>query len=666
MREGKSAAGMRRTLAVALCLAGLAVGATETPPEPYPLEYWALRDFVGNVQLSRDGTYMGLMKIAARDANPVIEVYETADLSKEPFRLDADPMEIIQYNWVSDSALVFLLRQQVRDRIEGYNQGVYEFRFALLDVQKQKTTDMGRGNLQVTHILPDEPDKVILQAFPGDDRGPGSKIKRAYRTRSYHELDLKTGKTRLKIRGRPTTGGIFFDKEGNPRLTQGFDRNTQHFVWYVREPGASDWEEVHRQHEDEFGTFSLVGLDPANPDNSVLVIALNGHDTYGLWSFDINTKAMKPVYHRSDVDVYTVRRHSNPWTHTGEVVGAVYYTDKPRVEYLDELEAATYAQLESVIPYAHHVVITSRSYDGATIVVYNVGPKDPGTYYLLKGGRLQTIGSQKPLIQARDLADFRRIEYKARDGMTIPAFLTVPHGKPPFPLVVMPHGGPFVHERPYSYTNYYPEWAQLLANNGYLVLQPQYRGSQGYGMKFYLAAFNEGGYGGYGMQDDKDDGAMYLVEQGMADPDRMAMFGWSYGGYAALVAASRSPQIYQCTVPGAAVADRMMQVNYFRDQVRGAESLAFVRTWLKSLSPIDEVEKVNVPMLIVHGDVDQRVPVDHARKYLKELDKHGKSYKYVELEGADHFSNTLFYDHKITFYTALIDYLKNDCGPGGL
>ena len=665
MMERKRASGTRSALAAALILAGLCVGAAEAPPEPYPLEYWALRDVVSNVQLSRDGTHMALMKIASRDANPVIEVYETADLSKEPFRLNADPMEIVQYDWVSDSALVFLLRQQVRDRIEGYNQGVYEFKFALLDVQKRKTTDMGRGNLQVTHILPDEPDKVILQAIPADDRGPGSKIKRAYRSVSYHELNLKTGKTTLKIRGRPTTGAIFFDRDGNPRLTQGWDNNTQHFVWYTRQPGASDWQEIHRQHEDEFGNFSLVGLDPAKPDN-VLVIALNGYDTYGLWSFDINTKAMEPVYHRSDVDVYTVRMHSNPWTHTGEVVGAVYYTDKPRVEYLDDLERATYAQLESVIPYAHHVVISSRSYDGATIIVYNVGPKDPGTYYLLKDGRLQTVGSQKPLIQAEDLAEFRRIEYESRDGMTIPAFLTVPHGKPPFPLVVMPHGGPFVHERPYSYTNYYPEWAQLLANNGYLVLQPQYRGSQGYGMKFYLAAFQEGGYGGYGMQDDKDDGAMYLVEQGLADPDRMAMFGWSYGGYAALVAASRSPQLYQCTVPGAAVADRMMQVNYFRDRMRGAEGLAFVRTWLKSLSPIDEVEKVNVPMLIVHGDVDQRVPVDHARKYLKELDKHGKSYEYVELEGADHFANTLFYNHKITFYKELIDYLKNDCGPGGL
>ena len=658
--DGKRAAGMRATLAAALCLASVAVGASEAPPEPYPLEDWALRGVVSNVELSRDGTYMGLMKIPTRNANPIIEVYEAADLAREPFRLDADPMEIIQYSWVSDDTLVFVLRQKVRDKIDGYNRGVYEFKVALLDVAKRKTTELGKRNLNVAHTLPEQPDRIIVEYFPRDDRGPGAKIKDAFRSRSYHEMDLKTGKTRLLIRGRPGIGRISFDAGGNPRFTRGFDRNTQHFLWYTRRPGASGWEEIHRQHEDEFDDFFIDGVDDMKAD-SVLVSTLNGEDTFGVWSLDLNTKAMEPIYRRSDVDVYGVRYHSNRWMHFGKVVGVAYFKDKMRVEYFDELEEATYAQLEGIIPYAHYVRILSRSRDGATMIVHNVGPRDPGSYYLLKDGKLEFVESRNPKLRGENLADLKHIQYKSRDGMTINGFITVPHGEPPYPLVVLPHGGPFVHE-----IILYDEWAQLLANNGYLVLQPQYRGSRGYGMKFYTAAFEEGGEGGYAMQDDKDDGALHLVKQGLADPDRMAMFGWSYGGYAALVAAARSPQIYQCTIAGAAVADRMMQVNYFRDNVRGAEGLAFVQTWLKSLSPIEDVEKLNVPMLIVHGDVDQRVPVDHANKYLKELDKHGKAYKYVELEGADHFSNTLFYGHKITFYNALIDYLKNDCGPGGL
>ncbi|MDE0452505.1 MAG: prolyl oligopeptidase family serine peptidase [Gammaproteobacteria bacterium] len=660
MIERKRAAGLRSTLAVALCLASLAVGATETPPEPYPLEYWAQRATVSNVELSRDGTYMGVMRIPTRGANPIIEVYETADLTREPFRLDADPMEILQYDWVSDEALVFVLRQRVRDQIDGFNQGVYEFKVALLDVAKKKTTELGNRNLNVAHRLPDQPNKIIVEYFSTNDQGPGAKIKEGFRSVSYHVMDLKTGKTRLLIRSRPGLGRIFFDAEGNPRFGGGFDRKTQNYVWYTRRPGASGWEEVHRQHEDVFGFFFIDGVDDMKPD-SLLVHTMNGEDTYGLWSLDLNTKAMEPIYRRSDVDVVGVRTHSNPWTHLGKVVGVVYFKDRYHVEYFDEVEKATYAQLESIIPYAHHVRILSRSRDGKTMIVNNVGPRDPGSYYLLKDGKLQFIESRSPKLRSENLADLRRIEYKSRDGLTVTGFITVPHGKPPFPLVVMPHGGPFIHE-----TILYDEWAQLLANNGYLVLQPQYRGSRGYGMKFYSAAFEEGGAGGYAMQDDKDDGALYLVEEGLADPDRMAMFGWSYGGYAALIAAARTPQLYQCTVAGAAVTDRVMQLNYFRDNVRGADSIALVRAWDKSISPIDEVENVNVPMLIVHGDLDQRVPVDHANKYLRELDKHGKSYKYVELEGADHFYNTLFYDHKITFYNAMIDYLENDCGPEGL
>jgi dipeptidyl aminopeptidase/acylaminoacyl peptidase len=212
----------------------------------------------------------------------------------------------------------------------------------------------------------------------------------------------------------------------------------------------------------------------------------------------------------------------------------------------------------------------------------------------------------------------------------------------------------------------YDEWSQVLANNGYLVLQPQYRGSLGYGMDFWEGAFIDGGQGGYKMQDDKDDGALYLVEEGLSDPDRIAMFGWSYGGYAALIAASRTPQLYQCTIAGAAVADRLMQINYIRDNLRGADEISWTDMWDDSISPIEEVEKVNIPILVIHGSVDQRVPTKHAKKYVKQLDKYHKDYKYVELDGADHFSNTLFFRHQKLLYESMIDYLKNDCGPGGL
>ncbi len=652
-----------QTTAFSALAALLAIGvAAEKPPDPYPLEYWALREVVRNVGVSPDGRHLALMKIPSRDGNPIIEVYDDADLSREPFRVNADPMEIEYFDWAGDRHILFRARQKVRDKIEGFNEGVYERKLVLLDVERKKMKSFEPERAGIVNFLPDVPDKVILAVAPGRGagEGPSAKIREAFRPLAYYELDLGKGTRELLIRGKLSLGNISFDSDGNPWQARGFDAHAKEYVWYHRKLGETGWEEIHRQHEDDFAIFAIVGFDVDNRDE-LYVIANDGHDKRGLYAMDVDTGDMALLYRRSDVDIWNVVRHSNRWTHPDRIVGVSYAKDKLHREFFDELEGGTLAQLEGIIPYAHHVRITSRSRDGNTMVIGNTGPRDPGTYYLLKDDRLQVVGSQQPLLESENLADMQYITYKARDGRKIPAYLTVPNGEPPFPLIVMPHGGPFVAQ-----VVGYDEWVQLLANNGYLVLQPQYRGSRNYGLEFYKAGFIDGGQGGYKMQDDKDDGALYLVKQKLADPERMAMVGWSYGGYAAAIAASRTPQIYQCVVAGASVFDNLMQVNYYRFRTEGASKVEQLRFWDDSISPIKEAAKVNVPMLIVHGDVDQRVPPDHVRKYLKLLDEHGKNYQYVELEGADHFTDTLFYDHQLKFYRAMIDFLANDCGPEGL
>lgn len=640
-----------------------AVLAAETS-EIYPLEYWALRPVINAAQVSPDGKYLGIMKIPAKDANPVIEVYEASNLDKDNpvFTLNADPMEITNFFWASDNDIIFYLRMKVRNKIEGFNRGVYETKLAVVDVESKEMEQFDETDPLIENLLESKPGKIIISFQEGGDDGPGSKLSEAFRPRAYWGFDLEKGSKELLIRGTLATGQVEFDGNGNPWLARGYDAVDNELVWYWRKPGEKKgWREFRRQDFDKLETFEVLELDDTQPDH-ILVRADNGDDKLGLWSYNVNTSEFSElVYRRSDVDVYGIRYQSNTWTYPDRVTGVSYFKDKLHVEYFDEVEGAVYAQLESVIPNAYYISIPSRSRDGNTMTVLNTGPRDPGTYYLLKDGKIQVAGSRQPLLESEQLADMRYITYKARDGLQIPAFLTVPNGEPPFPLIVLPHGGPFVQE-----TVMYDEWAQMLANNGYLVLQPQYRGSRGYGEEFYKIAFTEGGQGGYKMQDDKDDGALYLVEEGLADPNRMAMFGWSYGGYAALVAASRTPQIYQCVIAGAAVSDPIMQVNYYRFQLEGWPAIEQINMWDDSISPLKEAEKVNVPMLLIHGDVDQRVPLDHAKKYRKLLDKYNKNYKYLELKGADHFSNTLFYNHQIDLYTSMIDFLKNDCGQMSL
>jgi dipeptidyl aminopeptidase/acylaminoacyl peptidase len=650
---------MRKAFILAIGLiAGVLNGpASADTAEPYPLEYWALRSVISNAQVSPDGRYLGLMKIPNKDGDPIIEVYETADLDKEPFRLNADPMEITNFYWASNKDIVFYLRQKVRNKIEGFNRGVYETKLAVVDVQKKKMRTFDETNPAIESLLVNKPNKIIISFQEGDSDGPASKIKEAFRPRAYWEFDLERGSKKLLIRGKLALGNISFDADGKPLFAYGFDLAKGDYVVYSRWPGEKKWTEAGRISEDSFETFLIVGIDEEKPRHW-LARAHNGDDMIGLWSYDTDSQKFDElIYRRKDADVYGVRYHSNNWTYPDKVTGVSYFKDKYRVEYFDEVEGATYKQLEEMIPYAHYVNIDSRSRDGNTMVVYNVGPRDPGTYYLLKDGRIQTAGSKQPLLESENLADVKYITYDSRDGRQIPAYLTVPNGEGPFPLIVLPHGGPFVQE-----TVVYDEWSQMLANNGYMVLQPQYRGSRGYGLQFWKDAFIDGGQGGYEMQDDKDDGAQYLVERGLVDQDRIAMFGWSYGGYAALVAASREKQIYQCVIAGAAVSDPLMQVNYYRFQMRGAQREEQLSMWDDSISPIKEVEKVNVPLLLIHGDVDQRVPPAHAKKYRKLLDKYNKNYKYLELEGADHFSSTLFFNHQIQLYESMIDFLANDCG----
>ncbi len=648
-----------RLSALALLAAGFGAATAASANEPYPLEYFAVRSAVSNVSVSPDGERLAMLRILSREGNPILHVYDSDDLDAKPFIVDSDPMEITSYYWASSDHIVLTLRQRVRDKIEGQNQGVYEFQLAILNLKKKEFDDFPADDPSVENLLPGKPDKIIISEQPG--AGEDLSLDKAFRPRAYYEMDLNRGTKKLLIRGKIDLGQIEFDPDGNPRFARGFDVPRKEYVWYYRGPGEKGWDDVIRIHEDDFETWFLevYGIDDAVPGN-LIVKAHNGDDKLGLWSYSTAKKSYEELlYRRTDVDVWGVRWHSNSWEHPDKIAGVGYVTDRPRFEYFDEVEGATYKQLEGLIPNAYYVAIASRSSDGKTLVARNIAPRDPGTYYFLRNGEFKEIGSAKPLLDPEQLADVELMHYKARDGRDLVAYVTVPNGDGPFPLVVLPHGGPHVHE-----IIIYDEWAQMLANNGYLVVQPQYRMSLGYGYDHFRSAFRERSEAGRKMQDDKDDAALQLVEKGLADPDRMAMFGWSYGGYAALIAASRTPQIYQCTIAGAAVADQVRQANEYPDP-RGAGKI-FTQYRIDGVQPVEEVPNVNIPIFLIHGSVDQRVRPRQARLYLAQLNKYQKDYKYLELDGADHFSDTLFYNHKIALYEGIIDFLKNDCGPGGL
>lgn len=637
-----------------------AIDANAQSVEPYPVEYWAVRDQMSNVSLSPDGKKLAFMKIASRDGNPVIEVRDVDNLMGKPYTIGGKTMEITSFDWVGDEDLIITFRDQVSKFIGGFNQGAYKNKTAHFDMRNKKFNDLTEESsrsiklVQFINALPEDPNKVLVRIFEIErgraNTGLGN---------DYFKLDLTNGKREFVMSGDSKYDSVRFDHKGNPRFAESFsaDKTTFHY----KLEGEENWREYYSLPRSSFETFSYAGSVEGSPDQ-IYVIANNGHDRTGLWSFNLRTNQFEDlVYRDSTVDIVNTFRHSNSWSNPGKVTGYSYFKDRAYRKYFDATEETIMKRFEASISNAGLVTISSRSRDGDTVVVENVGPKDPGTFYLYQAnsGKFIKIGSANGLLKPEGLSDVEYITYKARDGKTIPAFVTKPKGAGPHPLVVMPHGGPFIRE-----FVLFDEWAQMLANNGYMVMQPQYRGSQGYGIDFYKTSFENGGEGGRKMQDDKDDGVKYLISKGMVDADKVAFFGWSYGGYAALIAAARTPNLYNCSIAGAAVADNFQQVNYYRarlsaDTASGQEQL---NMWTDSVNPIDEVENVNIPLLVIHGSIDQRVPPKHSAKYVDALKKENKDYEYIKLKDADHFSNTLFYDHKMEFYPAMLEFLDEKCG----
>lgn len=627
---------------------------------PLPIDYFAIRDAVSNVSVSPSGKYIALLSIKSKDGDPYIEIYETNDMSKPLRRMDAKPMEFISISWVNDDFLFGNARQLVRKSVKRPEADAYSYRAFSYSVPKNKFNNID-GNFGIANVLPADSDFILIESGRAIDGATDDDPFARFRPSAYYRFNLKTGGKSLVLKGNDKHPQAFFNNKGVPVFTQGLDGND--IVSYYRSPGDSTWKEFARvdaaTNETVYNEIAFEGLKPGDP-NTAYVVANNGADTKGLWEFDlVNGKFGKLIYRNKNADVLGVGRHTMSWAGRDDITSVIYPGAKYERRWLDQEEKRLHDKMMASIPNAHQLSISSRSRDGNTMIVTNSGPKDPGSYYLIKDNKASKLGSRNPLLKASDLANVEFIKYTARDGRTIPGYVTVPNTPGPHPLVVMPHGGPYVNE-----VVGYDEWAQLLANNGYMVLQPQYRGSTGWGNDHFMSSWEQHGYK---MQDDKDDGAAYLVKQGKVDPNRMAMFGWSYGGYAALVAASRTPQVYQCAIAGAPVADaKKIYFGWRNKRFKFSDDMARQRGAFHGINPINEVDKVNIPLLFVHGDIDHRVMFYHYKDYKKAIDPLGKDVQFLRLKKAGHFYSTLRYDHQQEFFTKMLDFLKTDCGPNGL
>ena len=325
---------------------------------------------------------------------------------------------------------------------------------------------------------------------------------------------------------------------------------------------------------------------------------------------------------------------------TGLLSGVVHRGDFPNLEMFDDKAEAVVRGVRKAFP-NKYVRFISWSDDLRKLIVHTDSSEDSGTYWFVNvdTGSAVDVGWDYPSIRSAQVGQFKMIEYKAADGLTISAVLTLPPAKPArkLPLVVLPHGGP--QSRDYPRFNWE---AQAYASRGYAVLQPNFRGSSGYGLKFRDAGF---GQWGRKMQTDLSDGVAALAERGIVDASRVCIVGGSYGGYAALAGVTVQQGIYRCAVSFAGVTDPKYLIREARqDRQRDAE-----RYWkkylgarglrddmLEEISPYHLAGQADAPILLIHGKDDTVVPVYESKKMAKRLKSKKKKVKYIELRGEDH------------------------------
>ena len=427
------------------------------------------------------------------------------------------------------------------------------------------------------------------------------------------------------------------DNTGTIRIGVGYSRGGKYYLRY-RSDANSGFRTMARTRGDEEGAFDLwdfMGLR-AGSDIAYALTVPEGSDRRALVEFDFSTGEQgRTVISSPDEDVRSVY-----FDDAGEPISVGYFGNDFRREWLDEELRDWRDKLGGALP-GSRVTLLDISEERERMLVLQSGSADPGALYVFtpETRELTLFAEYRPEIRKTMLSEPRSIRYDARDGTSIQAYLTLPKGRAAqgLPLIVHPHGGPYGIRD----TDNYDDMVQLLANRGYAVIQPNFRGSGGFG-----EAFERLGDGqiGRAMQDDLDDAVAHLVAEGVVDPARVCMLGASYGGFAAVWAAIRNPEIYRCAASFAGVMHFERQLSHDRDYLYGRNRGRHTRRVdgdqtdfdLDDVSPAVQIARLTRPVLLVHGREDSRVPYWNMEMMLDRAKRAGVELESLTLEESGH------------------------------
>jgi dipeptidyl aminopeptidase/acylaminoacyl peptidase len=633
--------GLAASAALLPCAGLAAQGGAAARPAPRPIEDFAALPFMEGPRLSPDGT-----KVASRIATGGTQYFAVTPLfgGGKPSLLKAGDSDINWWRWVNDEWLVLGIGDTVK--VEG--EDFYVRRALGVSADGAKMVQLAwRDAAQGA-------DDVLWVADDGSPRIRIAVQKSVYLDNAEFwpqvlEIDVSTGKSKTVVKPHPEVFSWYADGSGTIRVGVGATAQGRSLRLLYRDRDGEGFGVIDRANSRKGQNLLLPSLFLPEPGQALAIDDRGGFDA--LYKLDLKTMTVgERVFGAAanDIDGIVADRTGT------KLLGVTLTEAAPRVHWLDPDLAKLQASLDEAVP-GRRASIVSMDSARERFLIHIGGADRPGTYYYVTalGGALQRLAHVNPRIGAGKLHPVRTIRYKARDGLEIPAVLTLPAGAGArgLPVVVMPHGGPFARD-----SESWDWWTQFLADRGYAVVQPNYRGSSGYG-----TAFTEKGQGQWGlaMQDDLNDALAFLAKEGIADPKRAAIVGASYGGYAAMRAAQRDGALYRCAVSYAGVSDLQALVRYdgrFLNTGRGIDWLRKQAPNLRDVSPINHAGQFSIPILLIHGKKDQRVPEKQSRELAEKLRRAGKEVRYVEQPlGDHHFSREA---DRLQFLTELEAFLK--------
>jgi dipeptidyl aminopeptidase/acylaminoacyl peptidase len=585
---------------------------------PPPATAFARLEAIQDVAISPDGSRVALLGGPAGARSLNIATLDTA----ENISLPLGDVEAVEIRWAGNAYVIVRVRfyEKLAQRRE------YEFeRNIVVDLKGEPIANLMSNDHASRYLLEQSIVRVVDGAKPEVYvMSFGWQFRMA-----LWRVDPATGHGRIVENGGHSTDYIEPDSAGEARVL--LESNADEAWVRARPKGSTKWTRIWSQ-ETETGEGYYLGY--SDPEDAVYFTERRT-DGYQVVRHDLATSAVEPI---GPLLAHEPRLLRDPVR--GLALALSAGAEKPVYHWLDQEIGDVHRRLSAAFP-DQQVSFFSWSTDRTRYVFATSSPDHPPSFYLFDSPKreISRLGAAYPELEGAMLGATRWITYRARDGLDIPAYVTVPPGLEvrAAPLVVLPHGGPA------SRDVYAFDWlTQFLATRGYVVLRPQYRGSSGFGR-----AFEEAGHAEWAgkIQTDILDGVSALAAEGLIDPQRVCIVGWSFGGYSALTSAFQYPETYRCAGSVAGISDlQMLQLHMVRRAGRNSGGFGYLRKALgdagrgelRAGSPINQVERFAAPVLLVHGALDTTVQIEHSEYFRNAMQTAGKEVRFVRLNDDNH------------------------------